>query len=331
MIISIIAATIFSGLGDTYDKPSTVSTSTILPTYVALTQNINDFVRFSDGGDDANWYIGYNNSWIVKLQPAPVGDFSHSFIGAKIGRAKTRPNPNKPWLRDIIPGKIYMAVSQTPSFTAEQSFFLVETKDLPLEADSEAHSDGGGSGEWFWAEVPLSMVSFTKPNYLIIWSPTETFVKTSSAPILAAAADDESGSREVAAWNNRALSGVPPRNPEGALETPIPTIYPALAIKLAPPNTSEISVSEFLLERSGKRCVARFSVWGENIAQAWVERSKDSLDWERVTRLRRKQPFNFTFAADKCPPPGEFLRGAASDELGTTAVSDPLEVPHAAQ
>src|SRR3989339_2218179 len=76
---------------------STVSTSTILPTYIALQQNINDFGRFADGGDDANWYIGYNNAWIVKLPPAPMGDFGRAYIGAKIGRAKTRPSPRKSW------------------------------------------------------------------------------------------------------------------------------------------------------------------------------------------------------------------------------------------
>ena len=98
------------------------STSTILPAYVALGPNLNDFDRFADGGPDANWYVGYNNAWIVRLPPAPAGDFPRAFIGAKIGRAKTRPNPKKPWLRELIPGKIYIGVSQNPWFSTEQSF-----------------------------------------------------------------------------------------------------------------------------------------------------------------------------------------------------------------
>jgi len=312
------------------EKLSTVSTSTILPTYMALTPNINDFGKFADGGDDANWYIGYNNSWIVKLPPAPMAEFSRAYIGAKIGRAKTSPNPNKPWLREVIPGKIYMGINQTPAFTAQQSFFLAETKDMPLEPVPDAHIEGVGSGEWFWAEVPLAQVSFSRPNYLIIYSPTEAFRKTSSAPVLAAAAVDDSGYRETRAWNNRSITGVPPRNPDGALETPINSISPALAIKLVPPSSSEISVSEFLYERPGKRCLARFSAWGENIAEAWVERSRDGLDWERVTRFQRKQPFDFTLPPDKCPPPGDYLRGAVRDVLGTTAASDPFQVPYGA-
>ena len=108
------------------------STSTILPTYLSLAASVNDFGRFADSGSDANWFIGFNNAWIIKLPPAPLGDFSRAFIGAKIGRAKTRPNVDKPWLRELIAGKVYMGVSQTPSFTAEQSFFLAETSDLPL-------------------------------------------------------------------------------------------------------------------------------------------------------------------------------------------------------
>ena len=54
----------------------------------------------------------------------------------------------------------------------------------------------------------------------------------------------------------------------------------------------------------------------------------DGLDWQRATRFQRRQPFDFTLSQDKCPPPGEYLRGAARDVLGTTAVSDPFQVPY---
>ncbi|MCX5796768.1 MAG: hypothetical protein NTY77_14835 [Elusimicrobia bacterium] len=293
-----------------------------------MASNINDFGRFADGGDDANWYIGFNNSWIVKLQPAPIGEFNRSFIGAKIGRAKTKPTASKPWLREVIDGKIYMGISQTPSFTAQQSFFLAETKDMPLEPQPDAQIEGVGAGEWFWAEVPLSMVSVSRPNYLINYSPTDTFLKTSASPVLAAAAVEDSGAREIKAWNNHSITGVPPRNPDGALETPINSISPALAIKLAPPSTSEISVSEFIYQRLGKKCLVRFSAWGENMEEAWVEHSRDGLDWQRATRFQRKQPFDFTMPQDSCAAPGEYLRGAARDVLGTVATSDPFQIPY---
>jgi len=259
-----------------------------------------------------------------------MGEFGRAFIGAKIGRAKAKPNPKKPWLREVIDGKIYMAISQTPSFTAQQSFFLAETKDMPMEPQPDTYIEGVGAGEWFWAEVPLSLISFSRPNYLIIYSPTEAFVKTSISPVLAAATAEDSGARDVRAWNNHSITGVPPRSQDGALETPINSISPALAIKLAPPSTSEISVSEFLYERLGKKCLARFSAWGENISLAWVEHSRDGLDWQRVTRFRREQPFDFTLPQDKCPQPGEYLRGAARDVLGTTATSEPFQVSYGA-
>jgi len=172
------------------------------------------------------------------------------------------------------------------------------------------------------------MVSVSRPNYLIIYSPTEAFIKTSSSPVLAAAAVEDSGTRETRAWNNHSITGVPPRNSEGALETPINSISPAMAIKLVPPSTSEISVSEFLYERLGKKCLVRFSAWGENIDLAWVEHSRDGLDWERISRFQRKQPFDFTLPQDKCAQPGDYLRGAARDVLGTTAGSDPFQIPY---
>ncbi len=303
---------------------STISTSTILPTILSLESNINDFSRFADGGDDANWYIGYNNAWLVRLPPAPLGEFSKAYIGAKIGRAKSRPNSEKPWLREGIPGKIYMSISQTPAFSAQQSFFLAETPDLPQEADPQAHVDHVGASEWFWAEVPSSLVSFSTDNYLIIWSPTNAFVASSSAPVLAAAGVETVG--ETSAWNNRSISGAPPRNAEGSLETPLKNLHPALAIKLVPPASSEISVSEFLFERAGRACVIRFSAWGENISDAWVESSRDGLDWARVSRFERRQPLVFTLPAGQCTP-GSYLRGAVSDILGTVGQSEPFQIP----
>ena len=115
--------------------------------------------------------MGYNNAWIVKLPAAPVGDFSRAFIGAKLGRAKTRPSENRPWVRDHVPGKIYMAISPTPAFNNKQTFFLIDAADIPAEPDPSASVEGIGSSEWFWAEVPLDKVSFTGPNYVIVGPP----------------------------------------------------------------------------------------------------------------------------------------------------------------
>src|SRR5208282_1324933 len=117
--------------------PPALSTSVVVPTYVTLAPTVHDYTRFADGGPDANWYIGFNNAWIVKLPAAPRGEFPHAFIGAKIGRAKTRPTPGKPWLRESLPGKVYIGISPTASWSSEQSFFLAETADVPAEADPQ--------------------------------------------------------------------------------------------------------------------------------------------------------------------------------------------------
>lgn len=320
--------TVLAPLGLAADPEIGESSSPTLPTYLALSANIHDFTKFADGGDDSNWYVGFNNAWIVKLPPAPLGEYAHAFIGAKIGRAKSRPLPNKPWLRELIDGKIYMAISQQPSWTAEQSFFLAETGELPREPDPQAHIDNVGGSEWFWAEVPLALVSLSKPNYLIIWSPTSFFVRPSSAPILAAAPLDEK-TPEPSAWNNHSLSGVPPRNPNASLETPLNNISPALAIKLVPPSSNEVSVFEFFSTAAGRKHVVGFSVGGENVVEAWVETSRDQLDWELLTRVQRRPPFLFTLGPDRYPAPGAYLRGAARDLAGNVGHSDPFPVPYA--
>ena len=314
--------------GGALGQDVSVATSSVMPTYVTLAPSLQDFTRFADGGPDGNWYVGFNNACIVKLPPAPAGNFSRAFIGARLGRAKTRANANKPWLRELIEGRVNMGLSQTPSFTSEQSFFLSDTSDLPLEGDSQAFVEGVGSAEWFWAEVPVSLVSFTRPNYLIIWSPSKYLVRASSSPILAAASDeDSSGTREPRAWNNHSLLGVPPRSPVGALETPLNNISPALAIKLVPAAESEVSVGDFSVQRLARRTVAQFSVACTDLAEAWVETSRDQLDWTRATRYLRQQPF--VFSMNNTPlQPGTFLRAAARDSLGKTGYSEALVVPY---
>ena len=309
---------------------TSLSTSSIIPTIVTLAPSLHEYARFADGGPDANWYVGFNNAWIVKLPPAPAGDFAHAYIGAKLGRAKTRPVPDKPWLRETIPGKVYAGISTVPAWRSEQGFFLAETRDIPAEADPQARVDGVGAGEWFWAEVPLAQVSFTAPNYLVVWSPTNYFTKASSAPILAAADLDEPGG-ETRAWLNRSISGVPPRAPGASLETPLNTLAPAIAIKLVPPGPDEpaVSVADFSVARVGKRVIVRFSAAGEDVAEAWVEASRDQLEWQRVSRIQRRPPYLFSLPPDKDPAPGSFLRGVACDISGAHGVSDGYMIPYA--
>jgi hypothetical protein len=307
-----------------------VATSSVMPTYLALAPSLHDFSRFADGGPDGNWFVGFNNAWIVKLPAAPQGEFAKAYIGARLGRAKTRPNPNKPWVRELIDGKIYMGVSQTPAFSSEQSFFLAETSDLGVEGDPQSFVEGIGPADWFWTEVPLTLVSNSRPNYLIIWSPSKYLVGASSAPIIAGAADEEGASHETRAWNNHSILGVPPRTPVGALETPLNNMSPALAIKLVPAAESEVSVGDFSLQRLAKRSILQFSVACTDLAEAWIEISRDQLDWTRATRYQRKQPFLFSIGNAQLQP-GSFVRAAARDSLGKVGHSEALAVPYAAR
>jgi len=310
--------------------PTSLSTSSIVPTYVTLAATVHDYTRFADGGPDANWYIGFNNAWIVKLPTPPAGDFTRAFIGARVGRAKTRANPEKPWIHETIPGKIYMGISQTPSWTAEQSVFLAGTEEIPAEPDPQAQVDGAGAAEWLWAEVPLSLVNLNGPNYLIIWSPSNYMTHASSSPILAGSdVEDSSVAREARAWNNRSIMGVPPRSSATSLETPINNIMPALALKLVPPGPEEpaVTISDLSLARAGRRIVARFSAAGEDVSEAWVELSRDRLDWERISKRQRRPPF--VFSIDRNLGPGLWLRGTARDASGAIGSSDPIMIPYA--
>lgn len=329
MIISYLFAAALSAAAQD-GLPTSLSTSSIVPTIVTLAPSLHEYGRFADGGPDANWYVGFNNAWIVKLPPAPAGEFAHGFIGAKLGRAKTRPVPTKPWLRETIPGKVYVGISASPSWTSEQSFFLAETRDIPAEPDPQARVDGAGAGEWFWAEVPLAQISFNTPNYLIVWSPTNYFTKASSAPILAATDLDEPGG-ETRAWLNRSIQGVPPRAKGASLETPLNTLAPAIAIKLVPPGPDEpaVSVADFSVARAGKRVIVRFSAAGEDVAEGWVEASRDQLEWARASRIQRRPPYVFSLPPDKAPAPGSYLRGVARDVSGALGISDAYMIPYA--
>lgn len=320
----IIFSILFSSLALAQDTPTEEKSR--LPVIVSLASNINDFGRFADGGPDENWYIGFNNAWIVELPPAPIGEYSKVMIGAKIGRAKTRVKPGgRFWDREVIPGRIYIGLSPTPSFSPDRGLFLVDTKDIPLETDPRFYTPGTGESQWFWREVPAGMVSFSGPNYLIVWSQDRWLTASSSAPVLAAIEERNSG-EEPKAWNNRSLGGVAPRRQEGTLETPINHLKPALAIKLVPPNDGAVAVHECSAKALGSDLVFLFSVEGESIDSAWLEASSDQLDWERFSRVIRKPPFQITIQKGQLAPRGAYVRAVARDQLNNEGACDAVWV-----
>lgn len=295
------------------------------PAFLSLAESIHDFGRFADGGADSNWYVGFDNAWIVRLPPVPEGRWTRAFIGAKLGRAKSTPKHDKPWEFKVIPGKVYMAVSQRPAFSSEQSFFLAETADIPVEPHESLYLAGVGKSEWFWAEVPRTLVSSDRPNYLIIWSPNREFRSAESSPILAAADSGPTGG-EARAWNNHQIQGVPPRSEEDALPVPI-TLKPALAIKLVGTSAAKVGVSAFSAAIGPDGFLARFSAEGRDVELAWVEASQDQLEWSRVSGYRRSPPYIFNIPALSVAGKGSYLRGRARDLWGSEGSSAVLFIP----
>ncbi|MDD5209030.1 MAG: hypothetical protein PHV36_06570 [Elusimicrobiales bacterium] len=293
-----------------------------VPAYFSPEKNLGRHYLYADGGFHADWYVGYNNCWIIKLPPVPTGGFSKAFLGAKLGRTKIMSWPAS-WDTTPIPGKIYMALNQAPTFNSDHTYFLVDAADLPREPLPNDSLDGVDSARWVWAEIPLSRVSAEKDNYLALWSSSRYFTSASSSPILAAAM---SGGEAEDVWINRSIRGNAPSG-EGVLETPISGIKPAMAIKLVPLNEYKVYVKGFAAELTQSEINVSFSVIGEDIRAAWLEVSYDKFDWQRVTRYFFKAPYFWTFRRDAISREMFYLRAAATDNLENVGYSMSITVP----
>jgi len=306
------------------DKGHSYAVKSPVPAYFSLEKNLGKYYLYADGGFHADWYVGYNNCWIVKLPPVPTGGFSKAYIGAKLGRAKIMSWPSS-WNKAPIPGKIYMALNQAPSFNSDHTYFLAEAADLPREPLPNDSLDGVDSARWFWTEIPLSRLSADNPNYLALWSSSRYFTSASSSPIVAAAMSDNSG-EEV--WLNRSIKGNSPSG-EGVLETPISGLKPAIAVKLVPLNEYKVFIKGFAAELTQDEINVSFTAIGEDIRATWLELSYDKFDWQRVTRYMFKAPYFWTFGRSELSKEMFYLRAAAQDSLENTGYSMPITVPPA--
>ncbi len=295
-----------------------------VPAYFAPEKNLGKYYLYADGGFHADWYVGFNNCWIVKLPPAPAGSYAKAYIGAKLGRAKIASWPAS-WDTSPIPGKIYMALNQAPSFNSDHTYFLVDAADLPREPLPNDALEGVDSARWFWAEVPLPRVSADKDNYLALWSSSRYFTSASSSPIVAAAYSEAEGET---VWLNRSIKGNAPSG-EGVLETPISGIKPAIAVKLVPANEFKVYIKGFSAEVGPETVDVSFTAIGEDIRASWLEVSYDKFDWQRVTRYMFKAPYFWTFGRTEISKDMFYLRAAAVDNLENTGYSMPITVPAA--
>ncbi|HAH32697.1 MAG TPA: hypothetical protein DCL44_10335 [Elusimicrobia bacterium] len=303
------------------EAPAFTSKSPV-PVYMATEKNLGNYYLYADGGFHADWYIGYNNCWIVKLPPAASLGYSKAYIGAKIGRAKINSWPHS-WDKTPIPGKIYMAINQYPKFNSDNMYFLTDSLDLPLEPLPNDYLDAVDSSRWFWAEIPLSRISTKSPNYLAVWASSRYFTSASSSPIIAAAFSED---KEEDAWLNRSIMGNPPSGAD-VLETPISGLKPALAIKLVPQNEYKVFVKGFMAEIDAKKITVSFAAIGEDIRAAWLEVSYDKFDWQRATRLLLRSPYFWTFRRDEVSRDMFYLRAAATDNLENTGYSKEIVIP----
>lgn len=302
-------------------KPAFAAKSPV-PSYFAPEKNLGRYNLYADGGFHADWYVGYNNCWIVKLPPVPTGGYAKAYLGAKLGRAKIKSWPNS-WDTDPIPGKIYMALNQAPTFNSDHTYFLVDASDLPREPLPNDSLDGVDSARWVWSEVPLSRVSSEKDNYLALWSSSRFFLSASSSPIIAAAMSPGEGEN---VWLNRSIKGNSPSG-EGVLETPISGIKPAMAVKLVPLNEYKVFLKGFNAEVTQDEINVSFTAIGEDIRAAWLEVSYDKFDWQRVTRYFFRAPYFWTFGRDAVSRDMFYLRAAAVDNLENIGYSKEITVP----
>ncbi len=298
------------------------SPTSFIPEYISPVRDMSKFYLYANGGFHADWYVGFNNAWIIKLPPVNAQEYDKAFIGAKIGRAKIRSYP-KSYDKRIIPGKIYMGISKSPSFTTENMYFLIDSSDLPLEPLPGDYLDGINSAQWFWAEIPLSAISSEEANYLAIWSSSRYFLKSSSSPIIAAALSDD---KTENVWLNRSIKGNPPFG-KNTLEMPINGVKPAMTIKLIPKNSYRVIIKGFRAEIGGEEMIVSFTAIGEDIHNTWLELSYDKFDWQRVTKFMFNPPYYHTFKNGELSEDMFYLRAAGVDALGNVGYSSEIIIP----
>jgi len=304
-----------------------ISTLRPLPVYLSELSNLNDYSLFANSGWDGNWYVGFNVCWIEEVPASPPGNYVRAFVGAKLGRMKTRPKTGRPvWEKEAIPGSIYISINSTPSWKQANSYFLVDSKDIPLEGDVENALEGVGESRWFWTEVPITAVNVSGSNFLAVWSPTEYFVSTASSPILAGGW----GSNSTHSWLNNDVKGYPPFRPETALKTGLSAFEPAIAIKLVPAGTEQNITVKIQNVYDGRAKTENktfaVAVTGEEIEKTWLEVTDSSGTWKKVGRYIYEPPFLLTLNPDLLPEGKMKTRACASDIWGNTGSSGPAEI-----
>lgn len=275
--------------------------------YVSLIKDLNNYYLYANGGFHADWYIGYNNAWIVNLGTVSTSGYSKAYIGVKIGRAKNKTYPDSD---DTSPldGKIVASLSQSGVFQGN-IYVITENSDIPAEPLENESLKNVDSSKWFWAEVPLSRISAEKDNYVAVWAQSKDFTDSKRAPIIAAGYMDD-GVENV--WLNHSIKGALPSN-ETALEMPISGIKPAIVLKLIADNDYQVVIKNFNYEKVKSDYVFNWNVIGSDITKSWIEISYDRLEWRKFGSYIYSTPYFITFSTDDMPKDIFYLRACAMD------------------
>jgi len=284
--------------------------------YVSIVEDLSEYYLYANGGFHADWYIGFNNAWIVKLPPVDTTGYIDAYIGVKIGRAKNKSYPDS---YDLEPteGKIMASISQSPVFPS-QSYVVAENTDIPMEPLQGEAVKNVTSSKWFWSEIPLNKISSDKENYIAVWAQSSSFIDSSKAPIIAAAYLDD-GLENV--WVNHLIKGSLPTN-ESSLDTPISGIKPAIVIKLISENDYKVVVKNFKYNDIGNNYIFNWNVIGTDISKSWIEISYDRLEWRKFSGYIYEAPYFISFLRSDMPKDIFYLRACANDIYENTGCSN---------
>ncbi|MFC1522435.1 hypothetical protein ACFL6Y_08510 [Elusimicrobiota bacterium] len=314
---------------------------------MSLLDSPHDFDLFATSGWDGNWYVGYDAMWIIKVPSAPADtEWARAYIGARLGRAKTRVKEEEKEVpgqgikkiktRTKIPCDIYMAIADKPEWKASDNYYLTACEDIPQEGDSAEAISGTDASLWFWRHVPLSKISSNRPHYLAIWSTNPDLTSSGTGPILAAG--QQSG--KLNAWLNRSIKGAAPSKAENTLEAQLSYFVPAMAIKLVQKSNAYTSPHIKIIKTTEINNGYEWEVQAGavNFDMVLSEISLDRKNWFKFGEPVHRPPFIVTAPRQRINKEVKklkakndfvqeaFLRITAFDEWGNTSSTNPSSI-----
>lgn len=298
---------------------------------------LNEYTLFANSGWDGNWYVGSNMCWIKKFKKELLPQkslFTKFYVGVKLGRAKTQPKPNSPpWEKQIVDGNIYVGVSSTPAWKADQRYFLCRIADIPAEGDYENAITLTGEAKWFYVEIPMDKVDFDNDIWICVYSNTPYLTSASSSPILAGAWRERQ-QKEFNIWLNNEINCTPPIDPSTSLKTQIRAFDPAIIIKLVPQGAENLPVRLYVSKIEDGRSendekVFYVNAETPNIERVWMEVSTDRNVYTKLSRYCYTLPYVFHLNIAMVPQEisGDFyIRFAAEDIFGNKGYTEDIQL-----